>query len=227
MATTIPTRPAAATVEGDQCVTLRGLDWKGYLTMLRLRGERPVPRMVYLDGELLLVSPSYIHERLAERLGMLVMVIVEELEIPCKMAGSTTFRRKAKRGGVEGDKTFYLASTGRILGKSRINLRTDPPPDLAIEAVHTHDASAAIEVYRRLGVPEVWACDGDELLIYERQANGRYTRLESGAAFPFLKAAEIFERVTRPETTSDTGWVRELRRWVRDTIVPRRAGPPS
>ena len=56
MATTIPIRAAADVVEGDQCVTMRGLDWKGYLTMLRLRGERSVPRMVYLDGDLLLAS---------------------------------------------------------------------------------------------------------------------------------------------------------------------------
>jgi Uma2 family endonuclease len=227
MATTIPTRSASATVEGDQCVTLRGLDWKGYLTMLRLRGERPVPRMIYLDGELSLVSPSYFHECLAERLGLLVMVIVEELRIPCKMAGSTTFRRKAKRGGVEGDKTFYLANIDRILGKDDINLRIDPPPDLAVEAVHTHDASAAVEVYRRLGVPEVWVCDGDELSIFVRQGNGRYAGSESSAAFPFLKAGEIFDWATRPGTTSDTDWVRELRRWVGETLVPRRAGPLS
>src|SRR3954447_4640437 len=102
MATTLSHRAASNLVEGDQWVTLRGLDWKGYLTMLRLRGERPVPRMVYLDGDLLLVSPSYSHEILAERLGLMVMVIVEGLDIPCKMAGSTTFRRRKKRGGVEG-----------------------------------------------------------------------------------------------------------------------------
>ena len=76
MATTTPARTESAMVEGDQAVTLRGLDWKGYLTILRLRGERPVPRMIYLDGELQLVSPSYIHERLSQRLGIFVMEVV-------------------------------------------------------------------------------------------------------------------------------------------------------
>ena len=225
MATAIPTRSEAATVEGDQSVTLRGLDWKGYLTMLRLRGERRGPRMVYLDGELLLVSPSYIHERLAERLGLLVMVIVEELDVPCKMAGSTTFRRRSKRGGVEADKSFYFGNVGRVLGKKTINLRTDPPPDLAIEAVHTHEAESAVEVYRRLGVPEVWVGDPEGLRILVLGENGRYALAESSAAFPFLKGAEIFDWVSRPETTSDTEWVKELRRWVQEMLVPRRAGP--
>jgi Uma2 family endonuclease len=226
MATTIPssTRSAAALVQGDQCVTLRGIDWKGYLTILRLRGERPVPRMIYCDGELLLVSPSYIHERLSELLGIFIIEVVVGLEIPCTSAGSTTFRRRAKRGGVEGDKTFYLANQARVHGKNEIDLRNDPPPDLAIEAVHTHEVAAAIEVYRRLGVPEVWVCDGEKLRILVRQANGRYARADSSAAFPFLEAAEVFAWVTRPDVASDTDWVKELRRWVRDTLVPRRAG---
>ena len=76
MATAIPTRSATDVVEGDQCVTLRGLDWKGYLTMLRLRGEHPAPRMVYLDGDLSLVSPSYVHEFLKKRLGAFVHEVV-------------------------------------------------------------------------------------------------------------------------------------------------------
>jgi Uma2 family endonuclease len=227
MATTIPTRSVSATVEGDQCVTLHDLDWKGYLTMLRLRGERPVPRMVYLDGSLQLVSPSYVHEFLKKRLGTFVLEVVVELGIHHIPAGSTTFRRRRKRGGVEGDESFYLANAARIHGKTDINLRTDPPPDLAIEAVHTHDARAAVEVYRRLGVPEVWICDGERLRVLVRQANGRYAASESSAAFPFLKAAEIFAWVTRPTAVSETEWVNELRRWVRETLVPRRAGPPA
>jgi Uma2 family endonuclease len=224
MATTVPTQSATATAEGDQCVEMHGLDWKGYLSILRLRGERPAPKMIYLDGSLSLVSPSYVHEFLKKRLGSFVSVVVEELDIPCIPAGSTTFRRRRKRGGVEGDETFYLANAAQILGKRDIKLRTDPPPDLAIEVVHTHDARAAVEVYRRLGAPEVWVCDVSELQILVRQANGRYIRSEASAAFPFLKAAEIFDWVARPLAGSETDWIKELRRWVRDELVPRRAG---
>src|SRR3954447_10628909 len=120
MATTTPIRPASTVVEGDHCVTLHGLDWKGYLTMLRLRGERPVPRMIYLDGSLLLVSPSYVHEFLKKRLGTFVLVVAEELDIDHIPAASMTFRRRKKEAGVEGDETFYLASAPRIQGKSDI-----------------------------------------------------------------------------------------------------------
>jgi Uma2 family endonuclease len=224
MATATTTPPAVIMVEGDQCVELHDIDWKGYSRILQLRGERSVPKLIYLDGSLLLVSPSYIHEFLKKRLGAFVMVVVEELDIDHIPSGATTFRRRPKRGGVEPDESFYLTNLERLAGKKEIDLRTDPPPDLAVEAVHTHDVRAAIEVYRRLRVPEVWIGDEESLRILVRQPNGHYASSESSAAFPFLKASEIFDWVTRPKR-SETTWLKELRRWVREVLVPRRAGP--
>ena len=93
------------------------------------------------------------------------MEVVAGLEVPCVPAGSTTFRRRAKRGGVEGDQTFYLANEAKVRGKEALRLKVDPPPDLAIEVVWTHDAAAATEVYRRFKVPEVWIYGHDELTI--------------------------------------------------------------
>jgi Uma2 family endonuclease len=219
MATTTRTRSFQDV--GDQCVELRDIGWKGYATLLRLRGERRRPRMIYLDGDVSLVTTSFPHERLSERLGIFVIEVVVGLDIPCVPAGETTFRRRKKRGGVEGDKTFYLANEARIRGKDKLHLRVDPPPDLAIEAVYSHAAARAVEVYRRFGVPEVWVCDEVGLRILVLQANGRYAKAEASAAFPFLAAAEIFDWVRRPQTVSETEWVKEVRRWVRETLVAR------
>jgi Uma2 family endonuclease len=207
--------------EGDQCVALRDIGWKGYCTLLRLRGERPMPKMVYLDGTVWLMSPAFPHERLKKRLGWIVEVIVEEFDIPCIAAASTTFRRRAKRGGVEGDQSYYLANEKRVRGKNKLHLKTDPPPDLAIEAVHSHDADVAIEVYRRFKVPEVWVCDEDEMVILILQPNGRYARSTTSLAFPFLSAVEIYEWVSKPQTESDTEWIKQLRTWVKRTLKRR------
>ncbi len=221
---TSPAPLLVTSVEGDQCVVLRAVGWAGYRALLRLRGEKSVPRMTYLDGDLWLMSPSFSHERLAERLGLFVMVVVEELDIPCTPAGHTTFRRKKKRGGVEGDKTFYLANEGRIRGKENIDLRFDPPPDLAIEAVYTHGAAPAVEVWRRFRVPEIWACDEDRLRILAIGADGRYAESGMSIAFPFLTATEVFEWVSRPQTCSETDWIKDVRRWVRKVLVRRVGG---
>jgi Uma2 family endonuclease len=148
-------------------------------------------------------------------------VIVEEFSIPCVPAGSTTFRRRAKKGGVEGDQTYYLANEKRIRGKNQLHLKTDPPPDLAIEAVHSHDADAAIEVYRRFKVPEVWVCDESGMVILILQAHGRYAESETSLAFPFLSAAEVYDWMRRPQDVSETEWVKQLRDWVKQALKPR------
>jgi Uma2 family endonuclease len=229
MSTATAIRKSAVEAEGDQCVEFPAIGWKGYLTLLRLRGERSRPRMVYLDGTVWLMSPTFPHERLKKRLGWVVEVIVEELDIPCTPAASTTFRRRAKKGGVEGDETYYLANEERIRGKNKIDLRTDPPPDLAIEAVHSHDADAAVEGYRRIRVPEVWICDEAELVILVLQPEGRYARSPTSATFPFLSAADVYAWASRPQTEQEMEWVKAFRRWVRRTLKPRfrrRAGGP-
>ena len=206
--------------EGDQCVAIHDIGWKGYCTLLRLRGERSVPRMVYLDGTVWVISPSCPHERLKTRLGRFVSEVVTGLEIPCIAAASTTFRRRAKRGGVEGDQTYYLANEKRVRGKAKLHLKIDPPPDLAIEAVHSHDADGAIEVYRRFKVPEVWVCDEDELTILVLQPNGRYAESATSASFPLLTAAEVYEWVRSPQPEPDTAWINQLRTWVKRTLKP-------
>ena len=226
MATTETTATPVVDDEGDQCVVLRGIDWKGYRTLLRLRGERAVPRMVYLDGDLWLMSPSYIHENLAKRLGWFVLEVAVGLQIPFTSARQTTLRRRKKDVGVEGDDSFYFAHVERLRGKTTIDLRVDPPPDLALEAVYSHGARAALEVYRRLGVPEVWVGAETRLRILVLQANGEYAESESSAAFPFLKTAEIADWIYRPQDGSETQWLKDVRRWVRATLIPR-VRPPA
>lgn len=216
------TASTTTTDVGDQCVELRDIDWKGYTTLLRLRGEGGRPRMVYLDGRVLFMSPAYRHEGQSWRLGVFVSELVTGLDIPCKPTRSTTFRRRKKRGGVEPDESFYLANESLVRGKTKLSLRTDPPPDLVIEAVNTHGAEEAVEVYRRFGVPEVWVCDETELRVLVLGSNGKYVASETSASFPFLKATEIHSWIARPasESSSETQWTKDLRRWVREVVEP-------
>jgi Uma2 family endonuclease len=221
MTTATTTTDQSSEAQADQCVVLRDIGWKGYSTLLKVRGEQSSPRMIYLDGSLFLVSPSFSHEHVTERFGWLVLVLVEELDLPCVPSRATTFRRRAKRGGVEGDLSYYLANESRVRGKERINLKIDPPPDLAVEVVWTHNADAALEVYRRIKVPEVWVYDQDDLTIFASQPNGRYAAATRSLAFPVLEAHEISAWIQKPRTESETAWVKDLRRWVAGNIVPR------
>jgi Uma2 family endonuclease len=227
MATTSTRDPTVSSRNGDQCVEMHDVDWKGYLTMLRLRGERGVPKMIYLDRSLWLVSPSLPHERIKVRLGHFVIELLVALDLPYCETAQTTFRRRRHRAGVEGDQTYYIANEVRVRGKAKLNLRLDPPPDLAIEAVYSHDACAALEVYRRLKVPEVWVCNESGLRIFVQQSNGKYALASGSLAFPFLTADAIFEWVDRARSMPDLEWMKTLRHWLTTELVPKIGTSPS
>ena len=129
---TMATPPAVG--ESDQLVVLRRITRDGYRRFLKLRGEVGMPRAVYPDGELQLVSPSYTHEFFKERINTLLRKIFLTRRVAHIATAQTTFRRKARRGGVEGNLSFCIANVAGVRGKRRFDLRTDPPPDLAVEA---------------------------------------------------------------------------------------------
>lgn len=229
IATKAPTTTEAAIdpampIDADQRVSLFGIGWEGFEVMARLLEDRPRPQVVYLDGNLHLMTTTSIHERLTERLGMFVRVVVEELDIACEPTRETTFRRHDIEVAVQPDDSFYLANHAVVAaldGKIKVDLDVDPPPDLVIEAVHGHPATEAVEVLRRLGVPEVWVGDAKGLRIFVLGPDGRYADAANSRAFPFLTAFEILKWAGRTGYPSATRWTQDLRRWVREVLLPR------
>jgi len=206
---------------GDQRVALRDVGWEDYEALLRIRGDRSAPRMVYLDGSLFLMSPSFPHERLEERFGWLFKILVLELNIPCASSKSTTFRRRSRKGGVEPDLSYYFANEASVRGKSEINLSVDPPPDLVIEVVWTHGADEVVEVYRRFGVPEVWVWEKNHLRMLHLDPKGEYVQAKRGLALPILTASEVEAWISKTAEEGETAWAIDLQSWIRRVLVPR------
>lgn len=220
--TTIRERPTRlAATEGEQCVAMRFVGWEGYTALLDVRGDRSMPRLLYLDGTVWLISPSFTHEFFKARLGRFVEELVVGLQIPCIPSGATTLRIRDEEGGVEADESYYLANAPRVRGNKELRLPDDPPPDLVVEVVHTNPADDAIEVHRRFKVPEVWIWEDGEHQILVLRPEGEYVASDTSASFPFLTSAEVTEWIGRPETGSETDWMLELREWVAGVLRPR------
>ena len=179
--------------------------------------------MIYLDGTVWLMSPSFPHERLKKRLGHVRRWRSSSASTsPASPPARRPSAAGPRRGGVEGDQTYYLANEERIRGKDKIDLQDRPTPDLAIEAVHSHDAEAAIEVYRRLRVPEVWICDEAELVILVLQPNGQYARVDDQRGLPVpLGGRDLRVGQAAPDRCPRPNGSSELRRWVQRTLKPR------
>jgi Uma2 family endonuclease len=66
--------------------------------------------------------------------------------------------------GLEPDDCFYIQNSRLMIGKQRINLSIDPPPDLAIEVDVT--SKTQLDAYLALGVPELWIYAEGKLQIF-------------------------------------------------------------
>ena len=78
---------------GEPGVLMRNTSWQQYVE-LRDSDEHRHVRMTFDRGELELMSPSGLHERLNFLIGHCIFAWVEEMRIPLQGCGSTTFRRR-------------------------------------------------------------------------------------------------------------------------------------
>jgi len=202
------------TLDSVEHLYLEGVSWELYEHLLKVVGNRPL-RLTYDNGELEIMSPLPEHEIAKKIMGRLVEEIVDELDVPCGSMGSTTFRRKLKKKGLEPDDCFYIKSQPLIVGKKRINLPKDPPPDLAIEIDVTSRSIDRLPIYAALGVPEIWQYDGTTIrcLLLERR---EYRQSDFSLSFPRLRVSDLLPFVRIAEQKSDqTAAIKAFRAWLR------------
>ncbi|MEG4073264.1 Uma2 family endonuclease [Microcoleus sp. Pol14C2] len=199
----------------EQIVTLSGISWQTYETLLAEIGDRQI-RLTYNRGNLEIMVPSPEHERFKQVLGRFVETLAEELEVRIEPLGSTTFKRH-ELSGAEPDECFYIQNLSAVKGKKRIDLTQDPPPDLVVEIDITSRSENTLQVYADLGVPEVWIYNGLRLRI-NRLENGEYVEGELSLAFPSLPILEIVRFLEQAETMDYLELVKAFRNWVKSQI---------
>jgi Uma2 family endonuclease len=196
---------------------INDVTWEQYETLLADLGEeRRVPRMNYCDGTLEIMSPLPAHERPHRIIADIVKALLDAQDRAWEDFGSTTFK-KPKRAGLEPDTCFYIQNAERVRALMRMDMDTDPPPDLAIESDVT--SKTTLEAYAILQVPEVWIYDNGRLMLYLLQ-NGDYQGVESSQIFPDLPITTwISQLVQEALTTGTSTMLRNLRRRLHDDNV--------
>ncbi len=201
----------------EQRVLLTGVSWSTYERLLTDLENQSAPRLTYDRGLLEITSPSGKHERYNRAVALLVEVLAEELNIDVDNLGSTTFRREGIERGFEPDSCFYIQNADKVRGKARIDLTTDPSPDLVIEIDITSGSLDKFPIYAQVGVPEIWRFDGTELNIF-RLVSGGYVASDESIAFPFITSEVLTDFVSKIETLRRTEWLRMLRAWINENI---------
>jgi len=207
---------------------LYDIDWPTYLRLLRTfeKGGRRL-RLTYDRGTLEIVSPLWEHENPAYLLGRFIDVLTEELNLPSRAGRSVTLRRKRKQRGLEPDNCYWIASTPLLQGKTQLDLRIDPPPDLAIEVDITSSSLDRMSIYAALNVPEIWRLSAAGLTFHILET-GVYQVRPNSLSFPQLTSADLPGFLAQMGQIDDTTRARQFRDWVRRELLNRPTPtPPS
>lgn len=168
----------------EQRVLLSGVPWAVYV-MLRDSIDSPGVRMTYLKGELEIMSPSREHEVSKKQIARFLELFCLERDIPLFGYGSTTLRREEKERGLEPDECYCRGEMRDV-------------PDVALEVVVTHGAIDKLEVYRGLGVREVWVFERGAFRVLALRGDA-YGLIEASAIFPEVDLARLAHLVAQED----------------------------
>lgn len=203
-------------VKPGQQMLLQDISWQQLENILEEMGEKRAARISYSDGWLEIIVPLPEHEKDKELIGDLVKILLKILQIDFEPFGSTTLKNERSRQAVEPDTSFYIQNQAAIIGKNRIDLNIDPPPDLAIEIDIT--SRTRFENYEILGVPELWrhTQQGLEISLLKE---GKYIKSEFSPNFRDIPIVELVnEYVQQCLTIGRSQAMRNIRDWVKNNL---------
>lgn len=191
------TPPGERVGTADQRVIRYGVPWEHFEVELALRGDRSGPRLAYLEGALEITSPSKDHERIKSYIGRLIEAYALETGTDLSPYGRWTLKSAPGEAGLEPDECFIVGSD-----------QSKPAPDLAIEVVWTSGGINKLEIYRRLGIGEVWFWRDDAIRVYVLSGD-RYEEAKSSKIFPGLDLGLVAALLDRPTVTQAVRALRE------------------
>ena len=186
-------RPLAAPPDPrtiDHFVYLR-VGWDDYEKLLAMRGESSVPRITYLNGVVELMSPSSYHELDKKRFARLLEAWSEVAGVELEGYGSWTLTDEEQEVGAEADECYTVG---------RLAVDDEDRPDVAIEVVWTSGGVNKLEVYRKLGVREVWYFRKGKIQPHVLRGE-RYEAVSRSEVLPGIDIEQLASFIDRPSTS--------------------------
>jgi Uma2 family endonuclease len=209
-------QPAAIAPIGEKRVSLRNLDWQTYQQMRCLIRDRTRARLTYDRGTLEITMPLEEHETAARLIERFILILVFELGMKMKTMGSTTLNREDLDRGTEPDNGYYIQNQPQVAGR-KVDLTTDPPPDLIVEVDITSTDINKNQLYASLGVPEFWRFNGEDWRIYQLQGQS-YVECDRSPTFAIVEKADLYRFLAQAQQDEIEAEM-NFRTWVRQQIA--------
>ena len=196
-------------------VVLHNVTWQTYQALLGDMGEHRSARLAYDRGTLEIKMPSKLHELINRLLERIITALTEELGMNILSFGSTTFDFEEVEHGVEPDSCFYIQNADGVDPEDNAPPRNFPP-DLVVEVDITSSSRSRLNIYKAMGVPEIWRYNRQGLAILQLH-QGEYVERDYSPTFTVLSVeilGDFLERGTKSKNHNSL--IHELRLWLRN-----------
>lgn len=155
----------------NNCLRLSSITWEQFKSIEASFSSVGGVRLIYLDGVLEIVILGRDHEYYKSTISLLLEAYLRAKKIRFYLRGSATLGNQEITGQKEPDESYNIGTQKAI-------------PDLVIEVVVTSGGIDALEIYQRIGIPEVWFWEDGLLKVYGLQET--YQLLEQSRLLPDL-----------------------------------------
>ncbi len=215
------------TTEPDDRIVIRSVDWAYYEQLVNSIPEGANLHVDYDGKDLEIMTLGPYHDGAKKLIGQLVEAITQELEIPYKSAGQTTWKRPEIARGLEADESYFfrpdkLVAVAQAMARRSRKIADYPNPDLGIEVDISPSKIDRPGIYSALQVAEVWRFEGEtERVIIERLGEDGVYQSVAVSGFLPIQAHEVRRWVVEEDSSDESAWARRLHAWARAELVPR------
>ncbi|QUS59965.1 Uma2 family endonuclease [Synechocystis sp. PCC 7338] len=169
----------------DNYLILSNISWEKFEQIEITFADVEGVRFVYLDGELGIMILGAKHEYYKRTISLLLEAYLRATNIRFYSGGSATLGNKNITGRKEPDESYRLDNKKEI-------------PDLVIEVIISSGNINILEIYRRIGIPEVWFYEDGGLTVYSL-IDQQYNKVNHSNLLPDLNLEIVTEYINHPD----------------------------
>ncbi|MDB9447107.1 Uma2 family endonuclease [Anabaena sp. CS-542/02] len=163
---------------------LTGVSWVQFKNLESAFSSIPGVRLIYLDGGLEIVILGSEHEYYKRTISLLLEAYMRSENIRFYSQGSATLGSQEINAQKEPDESYSFNAQKAT-------------PDLVIEVIVTSGGINTLEVYQRIGIPEVWLWEDGNLKVYELTGECQgYKRVQESNLLPNLDLNLLTKYIT-------------------------------
>ena len=209
-------------------VVIADVTWEYYESFVDAVADGENLRVAFDGKDIEVMTLGPFHESLGGIVAVFIATIAAELGVEHQPVGSTTWKRKNVKRGVESDLCYYfdpakLVTFTEAFARRSNKVEDYPNPDLAIEIDISRSKIDRPGIYAVLKVPELWRFHNEQFSIAQLRPGGKYVPA-SRSRFLAVRPDEITRWILEEPSPGGLEWQKRLREWVRSDLGPRANG---